>query len=244
MPPNKHERYQRFAAVTAILVAPFSYLLMFTLLQSLSFDLSTLGSPTEFIAIGTDGATIFKWTMVLDIFVQYLLLLPLVVFLWYWLRPRAPLLVGLVSVAGVAYVLFGALGVSINAAVLPDLMTQYAEAGTRQQATLETVFGAISTAVIVGSWGIFVRLLGGIYWLGIGWMLASERRNVGYFSIVLGIVAIVSAVGNVVQFDPLIGAGTLGYLLGFPAWALWLGLILYRDSSIIHSTAETAPKGA
>lgn len=243
MSTTRHERYQRFTAVTAILAAPFSYLLMFTLLHSLSFDLSILGTPEEFIAIGTEGAMVFKWTMVLDIFGQYLFLLPLVVFLWYWLRPKDSLLVGLVSITGVAYILLGALGVAINAAVFPELIVQYAEAGTQEQATLETVFGTFATAIIVGSWGIFVRILGGIYWLGIGWFLTSERRNVGYFSIILGIIAIISAVGNMVQIDPLIGAGTLGYLLGFPAWALWLGLVLYRNPAITPATAGPTTNG-
>lgn len=225
-------RFQRFAAVMAILSVPFSYILMVTLLQAVSFDLTVLGSPAEFIAIGSAGATVFKWTMIGDVFGQYLLLLPLILFLWYWLSPHDPLLVTLLTMGGVLYVFIGALGVSINAAVLPELMRQYSGAGAEQQLVLETVFGAFADAVIVGTWGVFARLVGGLYWIGIGWILKRGRRRIGYFSVLVGSFALVSVVGNVFQFGPLIGVGTMGYLLGFPLWALWLGIVLYRNPTI------------
>lgn len=229
---HRSGRFQRFAAVAAILSAPFSYILTVTLLQAVSFDFTVLGTPAEFIAIGSAGATIFKWTMLGDIFGQYLLLLPLVLFLWYWLSPHEPLMVTLVTIGGVLYIFFGALGVSINAAVLPDLMRQYTGAGAEQQLILETVFGAFANAIIVGAWGIFTRLVGGLYWIGIGWILQRERRRIGYFSVFVGLLALVSVVGNVLQVGPLIGVGTMGYLLGFPLWALWLGIVLYRNPSM------------
>lgn len=236
-------RFQRATALSGIIAASFSYVLMFTLLQAVSFDLSVLGEPTELLAIGSEGATVFKWTMIGDIIGQYLLLLPLVLFLGYWLRSRDHLLVTLLTVGGVVYVVVGALGVSINAAVFPELMTQYADAGPDQRAMLETVFTAFANATMVGTWGIFVRLIGGLYWVGIGTVLRHERRYAGFFSVLVGLFALLSAFGNVVQVDPLIGMGTLGYLLGFPAWALWLGLILYRNPQIateeIHEAGET-----
>lgn len=228
----QNDRFQRVAAVTAIIAAPFSYLLTFTLLQAVSFDFTILGSPSELIAIGKNGALVFKWTMVLDIIGQYLLLLPLILFLWYWLRPKAHLTVTLLTIGGVVYIFIGALGVSINAAVFPDLMTQYADAGPERRAILEPIFATFANAIMVGSWGIFVRMVGGLYWVGIGALLRTERRYAGYFTVLVGVFALLSAIGNVLQIGPLIGVGTLGYLLGFPAWALWLGLVLYRNPRI------------
>lgn len=226
------ERFQRVAAVSAIIAAPFSYLLTVTLLQAVSFDFTILGTPSELIAIGPGGAQVFKWTMVLDIIGQYFLLLPLILFLWYWLRSNGYLTISLVTVGGVVYVFTGALGVAMNAAVFPDLMIQYADAGPERQAILETVFTAFANAIMVGSWGIFVRLVGGLYWVGIGFPLRQERQYIGYFSILLGLLTLVSSIGNVLQIDPLIGIGTLGYLIGFPLWALSLGVVLYRNPSI------------
>ena len=228
----RNESFQRFAAVTAIISAPFSYLLTFTLLQAVSFDFTILGTPSELIAIGKSGALVFKWTMFSDILGQYFLLLPLVLFLWYWLRPTAHLAVTLLTIGGVVYVFIGALGVSINAAVFPDLMTQYADAGPERRAALEIVFTVFANATMVGLWGIFVRLVGGLYWIGIGILLRRERRYVGYFTILVGLLALLSTLGNVLQIAPIIGLGTLGYLLGFPLWALWLGIVLYRNPSI------------
>lgn len=229
MSATNASRFQRVAAVSAIIAAVFSYLLMLTLLQAVSFDLSIIGEPTELLGIGTTGAEIFKWTMLGDIIGQYFLLLPLIVFLWYWVQPRDQLSVGLLTVGGITYVFLGALGVAINAAVLPDLMTQYAGAGPEQRAILETTFTSFANATMLGSWGILVRLIGGLYWVGIGGFLRHERRYAGYFTILVGLVALLSVLGNVLQIDPVIGVGTLGYLLGFPAWALWFGVILYRN---------------
>lgn len=133
---------------------------------------------------------------------------------------------------GVGYIFFGALGVSTNAAVLPGLMREYAAADPRQRATVEAVFSAVATATMVGSWGIFVRVLGGVYWLGIGTLLRQERRRLGYFTMSVGLFALLGVIGNVFQIGPINGVGTLGYLLGVPAWAVWLGLILYRNPTI------------
>lgn len=229
---NDSSQFQRVAAVSAIVSAPFSYLLTFTLLQAVGFDFTVLGTPSELIAIGTSGATVFKWTMVGDIIGQYLLLLPLVLFLWYWLRPKGYLTITLLTVGGIVYVFIGALGVSINAAVFPDLMVQYAGAGPEDRAMLETVFTALANVTMVGTWGVFVRLVGGLYWIGIGAPLREEYRGVGYLSMLVGGLALLSVIGNVLQIAPLIGMGTLGYLLGFPIWALWLGGILYRNPSL------------
>lgn len=231
------EEFQRVAAISAMIAAPFSYVLTFTLLQAVSFDFTILGTPRELIAIGPGGAQVFKWTMALDIIAQYFLLLPLVLFLCYWLRPNGYFTVTLLTIGGIVYVFVGALGVSINAAVFPDIMVQYADAGAERQAMLETVFTAFANAIMVGSWGIFVRLVGGLYWIGIGFPLREERQSIGYFTILLGLLTLMSAIGNVLQIDPLIGIGTLGYLLGFPLWALSLGTILYRNPSIA-STLE------
>lgn len=222
------ERFQRIAAITALLAVPLSYLPMVMLMRAISFDFSVLGEPARLLTLGTSGAAVLKWVMVLDLVGQYLLYFPLVLFLWYWLRPRDPPLVTLLTIGGVVYIFIGALGVSINAVVLPDLITQYADAGPEQRAVLETTFGAFANAIMVGSWGVFVRLVGGIYWVGIGIFLKHEKRYAGYFTIVVGMFALLSTVGNVLQIVPLIGVGTLGYLLGFPAWALWLGIVLYR----------------
>lgn len=224
--------FQRVAAISAIIAAPFSYLLTFTLLRAVSFDFTILATPNELIAIGKSEALVFKWTMLLDVIGQYFLLFPLVLFLWYWLRGKANRTVTLVTIGGVFYIFIGALGVSINAAVFPELMMQYADAGPEKRPMLKTVFTTFATATMVGMWGIFVRLVGGLYWVGIGIPLRDERMYVGYFTVGLGLVTLVSAIGNGLQIAPLIGVGTLGYLLGFPIWSLWLGVILYRNPAI------------
>lgn len=66
----RSDRFQRFAAVPAIFVAPSSYLLMGALLQAISFDVTILANPSGLVALGPGGAVVFKWTMGGDIFGQ------------------------------------------------------------------------------------------------------------------------------------------------------------------------------
>jgi len=175
-----------------------------------------------------------------------LLVAPAVVFLWYWLRPKRPLLVTLLTLGGLAYVLLGMLGAAINAVVWPELMTEYAGAGPERLAVLETVFSTFATTIAVGVWGILNRIVSGIWWIGIGALLRSERRWLGWFTIVLGAFSAIAAVGNLLVVAPLTGIGTMGFLLLAPAWALWLGVDLWRqpvDSDDVRS-GEPSPAGA
>lgn len=228
MNASDERSFQKLAAATAILSVPIAYAGEYFGFTAINFDPTAFSEPSTLIQLGTEGAALLWWDWRLLIFGYYLLVAPAVVFLWHWLRPKRPLLVTLLTLGGVAYVFFGALGAAINAVVWPELMTEYAQAGPEQRAVLETVFGTFATAVTVGMWGILNRIVSAIWWIGIGALLRSERRALGWFTIILGVFSTVAAVGNIVGVAPLTGIGTMGFLLLAPAWALWLGVDLWR----------------
>lgn len=228
MTGNDGRSFQKLAAASAMASAPVAYAGEYFGFTAIDFDPTVFSDPSALVALGSEGATLFWWGWRLDLFGYYLLVAPAVVFLWYWLRPRDPPLVTLLTLGGVTYVLLGALGAAINAAVWPELMADYAGAPPARQATLETVFGTYATAIAVGIWGILNRIVSAVWWIGIGALLRSERPRLGWFTIVLGVFAGVTAIGSLAGVAPLVGVGTMGYLLLAPLWALWLGVDLWR----------------
>lgn len=242
MTADDERSFQKLASVTAILSAPVAYAGEYFGFTAIAFDPTAFSEPGTLIALGTEGAALFWWDWRLILFGYYLLVAPAVVFLWYWLRPKRPLSVTLVTLSGLAYVAFGALGAAINAAVWPELMIEYAQAGPEQQAVLETVFSTLAATVAIGVWGILNRIVSAVWWIGIGALLRSERRSLGWFTLIVGVFSAIAAVGNLLEVAPLTGLGTMGFLLLAPTWALWLGVDLWRrpvDSGDIRAGEPT-----
>ena len=161
-------------------------------------------------------------------FGYYLLLLPVALFLQRWCGSRNPTWVRFYTVCGSGYILIGAVGAATLAAVHPVLITAYAHASEVQRAALETAFVSTWNIVYGGLWNILGELLAGIWFLGIGLQLRSERRNFGVVSIVLGISALLDSLGTILSVD---AVGSLGLLITVgltPIWALWLGIDLLR----------------
>lgn len=243
---TSHERsFQKLAAGAAILSVPLAYVSIYLGLVAVNFDPKAFSDPGSVISVGMQSVPLVRWSWVLDIFGYYLLLAPAVVVFWYWLRWKNEPMVALLTLGGLTYVLLGALGAAINAVIWPDFIAAYVQAGPEGQAALEPVFAAFATTVFIGMWGILGRVVSAVWWLGIGLMLRDERRWLAYGTILLGLFALVAAVGNSLRADLLIGLGTMGYLLLAPLWALWLGLDLLRRPAGLAAaeTTESTPPG-
>src|SRR6266536_459409 len=107
---NNDASFQRLAAVTSLLA---------TLLAcgSIGFQAVVLGintdpfsNPISILGSGTNGANLFRWGLILDIFGYYLLLAPLALLLWSRLQPKGMSLITLFTFSGLAYMLIGAIG--------------------------------------------------------------------------------------------------------------------------------------
>ena len=145
---NDEQRFQRMAGVTTMLSFLPALASGICLATAANFRLSALSNPSSLITIGTHGANLFRWGMVLDMFGYYVLLTPLALVLWQWLRPTGPLLVTLYTWCGFGYILVGAMGAIILAAVEPPLIIQYAaHPSGAERETLQTVFTSCLNAV-------------------------------------------------------------------------------------------------
>ena len=238
---NDHQSFQRFAALAAIISFPLALgnIVLSSMATDFNMEASTnLAFWLSWLSIGADGARLLRWGLILDMLSYYLPLLPVALFLWRWLGPRNPDWVLFYTSCGLGYILVGAIGAAILAAVHPPLISAYAQAPVEQRPVLEAVFSAIGNMVYGGMWAMLDPLLVGIWFLGIGLLLQGERRLFSIFSIVLGISALLSSLGVILGIEAI--AFFLGVIYGLlaPVWALWLGIDLLRKPVQIQTTGN------
>lgn len=171
---------------------------------------------------------LLRWGFILDIFGSYLLLAPVALFLSTWLKGRSPDHIRLFTISGLSYMLVGAVGAAILAAVAPPLIANYATTSTTERAISAALLTTIVNAVYIGLWNILEATLATVWWLGIGFALRRIRPALGLLTILVGVCWLVDVVGRMLDIDgvSLIGLGALFSIL--PMWAIWLGVELLR----------------
>jgi hypothetical protein len=226
---NESSSFQRLAAVLSIVSAILAF-------GSIGFQAVVLGvttdpysNPNSILGIGASGAPLFRWGLLLDMFGYYLLLAPLALLLWSRLKPKDMNLITLYTISGLAYMLIGALGAATLAAISPPLIEGYGQASASQRQMYELVFSGFLNAVYLGLWNLLESSLSGIWWLGIGLFLRREQPALGMLTTVLGIFALLDALGRILNVQIIYTVGLAGMLLLIPIWALWFGIDLLRS---------------
>ena len=167
------------------------------------------------------AATLTYWSMQLDLFGYYLLLLPLAVTLWHELRFRAPAWMDLISLCGVSYILVGAAGAAVLGAVWPPLIRAY-PADHLATGAIRPLFEAATRAVDQGLWNTLELLLGGMWWCGLGRLL-GPHGFIAWVSVALGLAAWLDAAGTIAHLPALATFGLSLYLVLAPLWAAVFG---------------------
>ncbi|HEX9330236.1 MAG TPA: DUF4386 family protein [Anaerolineales bacterium] len=222
------QSFQRFAAIIAIV--SFFTALASDVLQAIpvNFNSDFPINPVLFLSVGTHGAGLLRWGLILDMFGYYLPLLPVALFIQYWYKAKHPVWTRFYTTCGLGYIFIGATGAVTLAVVLPTFINAYAQASTEQRAMLETIFGAIWNIVYGGMWNILGEGLVGIWLLGVGLLLRSERRLFSIVSMIVGASALVDSLGNIIGIESLALVGLSVFIILAPIWALWLGIDLLR----------------
>jgi hypothetical protein len=225
---NDHQSFQRFAALAAIISFPLTLGSIVLSGMAVDFNMEAFTNPALLLSVGADGASLSRWGMILEMLGFYLPLLPVALFLWRWLGPRDPDWVLFYTSCGLGYILIGAIGAVILAAVHPPLISAYSQSSVEQRPALETVFSAVWNLVYGGMWNIVGELLAGIWFVGVGLLLRGERRIFSIVTMILGISALLDSLGMILNFEGLALLGLSIYVVLAPIWALWLGIDLLR----------------
>lgn len=222
------QKFRRFAGVTAVLSGLLAIASGVSSAAAFGADPGVLSDPAQLLEIGVRGAVLLRWSMLLDIFGYYLLLAPLAIYLWYWLKPASPYFVSLYTACGLAFILIGAMGAAILAAVLPPLIQSYgSESGPARQAA-EIVALSYANAVYRGLWNPLENILGGAWWLGTGSLIRRSQPTLGIITLLLGGAAWLDAFAVTFNLELLFLVALSAVLLLIPVWALWFGIDLLK----------------
>ena len=223
---SDHQSFRRLAAVTTILAVLCYFISVLLLGLTLNYNFEAFSGAM--ISIGSRGANLLRWGMIFDVFGSYLLLAPLALHLWNWLKPKSPNFVTLYTLCGFAYMLIGAMGAIILSAVLPPLINDYVRASASQRANLQTVFNSFLDAVFLGLWNPLEVFLLGIWLVGIGPLIQRERRGLGVITRLLGFSALIDSTGRFLDVRTIFVVGSGGLFLLVPIWMIGWGIDLLR----------------
>ena len=219
----------RLAAWSAVASAPLALGCLFSALAAVGYDVDALADPAAGVGHGARGADWLYASMILDALGYYLLLAPAVLHLDRALRRRDDGLATLITASGLGYILVGALGASVLAAVCPPLMRELELAAEPETHAITLVLRAALLAVHGGLWNFLEMILAAVFWLGAGAMLRAERPRFAALTMALGAAAAVDAVGETIGSAELASLGLSIYLVLAPAWALCLGVLVARE---------------
>jgi len=223
---NDQTTFARITAISAILSAPLQIAgLVYTSL-AVDFNFEVMSNQGALIGLGESAAQFMSQGEYLAMFGYYLLLIPVALYLWRWLRPLAPNLVTLYTLFGLGFIFIGISGAMMRATVLPEIMRTYAYAASAEREMLGVVFKVLIDVVFSGL-GALEAIFIGVWWLGIGWVMRTKRRFLGIFTTVLGVSAISGSAGAIFHTEALVMLEGFSYFL-WPIWVLWLGIVIWR----------------
>ncbi len=230
--------FSRIAAISAILAAVLILAANVVLAMAVDFDFDFLSDPNRLIAAGLDAGAIglFRWGSILELFGYCLFLIPVTLYLWYWLKPHNPNLVIMATVFGLGGLFIGIIETAIRVSYWPPMMSAYPQATEAQRQVLQVVFRSVTDFTFEGLYATDT-ILGGLWWLGIGMVLRAERRVLGIATAIMGIVILGAGFGWLLQVD-LLARLEMFYFLE-PFWAIWLGIVIWGHAGNRGPTLET-----
>ncbi len=225
---SDHQLFQRLAAGTTILAVLCYLSSVVLLLAVMNFSFSVEAFSGAMISTGARGAGLLRWGMIFDVFGSYLLLTPLALHLWAWLKQKSPIHVSLYTLCGLAYILIGSMGAIVLSAILPPLINDYVQASASQRDNLQVIFNSFLNAVFLGLWNPLEVFLLGIWLIGLGPLIQRERRALGVVTRLLGFSALIDSAGRFLDIQTIFFIGSSGLFLLVPVWLVGWAIDLLR----------------
>jgi hypothetical protein len=224
---NDQTLFKRITAVSAIVSALLMLAANIVTSIAVDFRFEFLADPAGLLTAGLDTGSLrlFRLGEIMGVFGYCLLLIPLTIYLWYWLRRHNSGFVSLITILGLISIIFGVLEYGVRFTIWPSMMVAYSQAGEVQREVIQVVFSAVTDFAFEGMYGLSAILFG-IWGLGIGLVLRTERRILGIITAVMGVAILGAGFGWLLQVDPLARLEMFYFLE--PVWAVWLGLVIWR----------------
>ena len=233
---NDQTLFRRITAISAVLAALFTVASTIVLLMAVDFNPEFMSHPEGLISIGASASEIFRWGTILELGYT-ILFLPAVLYLWYWLKPQAPRAASLYTAFGLAGLMPALIGVLMRATLYPPLINAYSQTSDIQRDVLVVIFRGLTDFNFEGLWALEL-LFWGIWWLGIGPLLRSERRILGIVTMTLGIAYLVAGAGWLLRIEPFARFENVFFFV--PFWAVWLGIVIWRHDEQHQHVMEAA----
>lgn len=224
---NQHKKIVGFITILSGIIAFLSY---FLVAAAVNFNFDFFSNPVIIFSLENVNISMLRLSMITDVFGYYLLLLPVLYFIYDWLKDKTPWK-NLITFCGTSYILIGAVGASILAFVWPYHLNEFTSASTQQQETIKLLFGSFSQMVAGGIWNMFDSLVGGIWWIGVGLFIKKDYRILGWFTITVGLLSLLDSLGNMLEINALAETAVNLYLILAPLWAIFLGFKLLNKNS-------------
>lgn len=237
---NNQDTFRRIAAITAIVSVPIALSSWVLVALAVGSNSEAVSNLTDVVTLGPRAAGFLRlaW-MFADTFGHSFLLAPSALYLWHWLKPQRPNLTTLFTIAGLAFILTGAISVSLLGGFVPPVMNAYAVASESQRELITVVFESIFNMLFYGM-GAVSFLLGGLWWLGIGNILRREQRILGIATMILGVLTLSIWLELALRLEAL---AVLEVPQSFASyiWIVWLGIIIWRRDEQELPSMEPAP---
>ena len=230
--------YRFIVGAITILSGIIAIWCLYTGADAVDFNFDAFSNPL--IALNYSGnhkqAGLF---LLLDMFGYYLLLLPLIFYFHQQYKFQSSW-TPLITFSGLAYVLIGAIGAAILAAIWPELMKDYLDATGDNKEWTTGLFKTSTLLVTKGLWNILEVIFATAWWIGTGRLLYRENKWIGMITIATGLSTLADAIGNMAGWNGLAEAGLNLYLVLGIAWPIVVGISIMRKAISAKSIPQPA----
>lgn len=220
--------FQRLTGILAIVAGIFALLSLVIGLAGVNYDFEVFSDTSSLIASGSAAAVFIRWSYWLNMFGNYLLLIPLALLLHQWLKAVQASYALLFTASGLLYLALGAAGSAILAAAWPFLIEQYTTATAANQSFLVIQFQVVNAIAEAGLHGVIQNFAGAVWFLGIGSLLRTKQNGLGIGAMVIGLFLILNTIGNMFNIEALSLLGLMANILLGPLWSIWIGIVLVQ----------------
>jgi hypothetical protein len=221
--------YPKTVAAVTVASGLLALLCLVLLGVALADSPEAIYDPVKIIDYPGINWALLRGSMLADLAGYYLLLLPLIYYLRPYLQAQTPW-ADVITFCGTAYAWGGAIGAAVLSEVGSRLYADYYAAAPAERAAIRAAYQVTTYLVYDGFWNLTGSLLAGAWWLLTGYFLTGFHRATARTAMVLGTGTALSVLGKGLGLGWLAEAGLNVYLVLAPAWAVWIGVVVWRRS--------------